>query len=98
MRTPFCIATTAALVLTMISIVRSQNAGATPERPRYDAGGHLTGYQYADGTSDAYAYDSQWRMIRFTDRDGKTTRFSYTADGVMSVAGPDKPYNGTAPR
>lgn len=76
-------------MLMIAAVIYGQDANSASVGPRYDTGGHLIAYVYADGKSDHYAYDSSWRMVRFTDREGKVTIFKYGADGSMTVVNPD---------
>jgi YD repeat-containing protein len=67
------------------TIAFAQDSNPLSQGLRFDSDGHLAAYVYPDGTTDSYAYDSQWRMIRFTDRNGKITKFSYNADGSVKI-------------
>jgi YD repeat-containing protein len=66
----------------------AQNAPSSPFGPVYDPQGHLVAYVYPDGQKETYAYDDQWRMISFRDRNGKFTAYSYARDGSMTVSHP----------
>lgn len=59
-----------------------------PSGPVYDSVGHMVAYVYPDGKKETYAYDSQWRMMRFRDRDEKLTTFSYGPDGSLAASRP----------
>ena len=63
---------------------------AATEHPVFDQEGHLIAYVYADGREDQYTYDTKWRMVIFTDREGKTTLYSYEADGTPHAQTPSK--------
>ena len=71
----------------------AQQIDATAAGPIYDHEGHLTTYKYADGTQDSYAYDGQWRMKSFTDRNGYVTVFIYGEDGSVTTIKPDRTHN-----
>lgn len=62
-------------------------SGFSPARAQqiYDPEGHLIAYLYPDGKRDTYAYDSSWRLVQFTSRDGAVTQYRYGADGTMEV-------------
>ena len=64
-----------------------QNASA-PSGPVYDSVGHKVAYVYPDGKKETYAYDSQWRMIRFRSRDERLTTFNYAPDGSLTASQP----------
>lgn len=51
----------------------------------YGAERHLIAYQYPDGTRDLYSYDSSWRLVKFTSRDGKATEYRYMTDGTKEI-------------
>lgn len=80
------------LITTMMiaTSIFGQSTRSTFDGPIFDATGHFAAYVYSDGKKDTYAYDSQWRMIRFTDRDGNVTSFTYGADGSMKILKPDR--------
>jgi YD repeat-containing protein len=71
----------------MSASLHGQSA-AGPTGPMYDSVGHKIAYIYPDGKKETYAYDSQWRMIRFRDRAGKLSIFSYAPDGSLTVSQP----------
>jgi YD repeat-containing protein len=73
----------------LAGVLYGQNSNTVSPGPQYDSVGHLIAYVYADGKSDQYAYDSSWRMTRYTDRGGGVTTFKYNTDGSMVVVNPD---------
>jgi YD repeat-containing protein len=75
------------LIVTATSLF-GQAAPSNPAGPVYDPSGHLIAYVYPDGKKETYAYDSQWRMIKFRDRGGKLSTFSYAPDGSLTVSQP----------
>ncbi len=77
-----------ATIMTAASVL-GQTTASSSEGPVFDSTGLLSAYQYADGRRDSYEYDPQWRMIRFTDRNGKVATFTYSANGSMNVLKPD---------
>ena len=79
---------TVAIVM-LAGLVYGQGSNPVSAGPNYDSDGHLIAYVYPDVKKDSYAYDSSWRMTRYTDRDGKVTIFKYGADGSMTVVNPD---------
>jgi YD repeat-containing protein len=80
-----------ALILGIIFIATASglSAGSAPEGPVFDRDGRLISYVYADGTSDGYKYDSQWRTTSFIGRNGEVTIFKYSQDGSMTTVNPD---------
>ena len=77
------------LLVISSAAIYAQGTGLTGEGPVFDSVGHLSSYRYSDGTTELYSYDAQGRMIRFTGRDGRVTRFKYGSDGSMIVVNPD---------
>lgn len=69
--------------------VYGQTGGSGSEGPVLDRDGRLVRYQYADGTSESYSYDSEWRMNAFISREGKVMTFIYASDGSMQTVNPD---------
>ena len=76
-------------MLMVAGVLYGQGSTASSTGPQYDSIGHLVGYVYPDGKSEHYAYDSSWRMIRYIDREGGITTFTYTTGGSMTVVNPD---------
>jgi YD repeat-containing protein len=88
------------LILGIVFIVTASglSAGSAYEGPVFGQDGRLTSYVYADGTSDSYKYDLQWRMTSFIGRNGEVTTFKYGPDGSMTTVYPDGSVNDSAAR
>jgi YD repeat-containing protein len=77
-----------ALLLSLVIAVAGYGQTSTTEHPVFDSEGHYIAYVYADGKQDQYSYDGKWRMVMFTSRDGKTTKYVSHEVGTMSVIPP----------
>jgi YD repeat-containing protein len=69
--------------------VYGQTSGSGSDGPVFDRDGRLVCYQYPDGKTESYAYDSQWRMKSFKSREEKVMTFIYASDGSMQTVNPD---------
>ena len=77
---------TAIALLLATNAVFAQSRSDVHSGSRFDRTGHLVAYAYADGTEDKYVYDADWRLIRFTDRTGRTTTFVYKNNALITIA------------
>jgi hypothetical protein len=76
-------------ILSAVAVIGAHGQNLSAEHPVFDSEGHYIAYVYADGKRDLYWYDAKWRMVMFTSREGKTTKYVYDPDGTMHVIPPD---------
>ncbi len=66
----------------------THTSGATIELER-NAAGRVTALKRPDGKSRTYAYNAAQQLVRVSDFDGRTTRYFYGPDNVLSrIVGP----------
>ena len=72
-------------IFTIAFLVAATLRAENPDTPgaHFDEKGHFISYVYPDGSRDEYTYDTSWRMIIFTGRDGKRTFYIYHPDGTV---------------